>query len=118
MRRSESYSRDRVFRMRTLIVIDVELEKSAWPLRNWAAKKFVTEGFSLKSLPTTVKVKRTHMHGCRLVFENYEVLENYVKTYQTINTEANFTVQSESRYASIFFFQCQRELLSVLTYTN
>ena len=104
--------------MKTLIVVEVELEKVAWPLRKWAAEKFVMEDFNLKNLPTTVKIKRTHMPGCRLVFDNNEVLENYVKTYQAISAEANFTVQSESRYASIFFFQCQRELLSVLTYTN
>ena len=93
--------------MRFLIVVDIELNREDWGLREKAAIKYFLNRNSAEGDTALVKVKPTHMKGARLLFENKTNLLKFTSSGADSiqKTKSNFTVDSVSQFASIFFFE-------------
>ena len=96
-----------MFRMRFLIVVDIELDREDWDLREKAAIKYFLSRKSPSESSPLLKIKPTHMTGARLLFENKTNLAQYTNLKANLiqETRSNFTVDSVSQFASIFFFE-------------
>ena len=107
---------------RIISVIDVELDKPDWNLRKKACKAYLMNIWGSNKAPEGMTIKKTNIHGSRLVFgtklELENMIENVEANYPNFEKEFNLRfvseVQSESTYATIMFVQWPTKLVELL----
>ena len=92
---------------RIIVVIDIELGKNDWHLRNEVYQRTMMLLSSGNTLPVEVTVRKTHMKGFRLMFDNKAKITTFLESTEKLTKGARDSVpgnlHSESNYASIFF---------------
>ena len=98
-----------IFRMtRIIMVVDLELPKHSWNLRETLMKVFLAKLLNGQNFVGKFETRKTNMHGIRLVFKSET---DFIRTLEDnknlpIMIEASkleFEIQSKSDFASIFF---------------
>ena len=105
--------------VRIIVVIDVELRKQDQNWRKRVMKTVSPKFLERGSISGPVKIKKTHMHGLRLVIKNkvdlLEILENPENVPdQEKGRKLEFETHSVSDYASIFFVNWPITSLNIL----
>ena len=94
---------------RILLVVDVELNKDSWFLRQKFIELYLAMILEFQEKPKGLNTRETNMRGCRLVVETKGDLEKLIESYEKqLPSEydsniVDLKVQSESSYATIFF---------------
>jgi len=90
------------------MVVDLELPKHSWHLRETLMKIFLTKLLKGQDMKGNFETRKTNMHGIRLVFKNEHDLTQTLemnKDLPVMVESANliYEIQSKSDFASIFF---------------
>lgn len=105
--------------VRIIVVIDVELQKQDQIWREKVMKTVVLNLLEGKTMLGQWEIKKTHMHGFRLVIKNQTDLLKIMKNSENVPDEEKirkleFETHSTSDYASIFFVQWPMTKLNIL----
>ena len=105
---------------RIIMVMDIELPKRKWILRQKFMLVYLTCMLKGQPIIGDFKIRKTNMHGTRLVFDNENELTKLIEQNSNLpfidnNPAITFEIQSESDYASIFFVQLPVNKLSLFS---
>ena len=110
-----------LFRMtRIIMVMDIELPKRKWILRQRFMLTYLTSMLNEKPISGNFETRETNMHGIRLVFKDEKEFTRLIEQKSNLPiTEGfpaiTFEIQSESEFASIFFVQWPVNKLSLFS---
>ena len=86
-----------------IVVIDVELDKADWPLRNQIMESLILRIINDAPIGETGQLKATHMKGMRIILENKEQVLKFINGHNLGKFDLPTIKQSETQFASIFF---------------